>query len=241
MRRGTTAIIVVGLTLVGCGGGSDGDEATTTEQPADPADLAIAEAALLRLSDFPSGWSEVPDTEEEVSDELNDAQLELAACFGSETESLLDFSPANAETGDFTSPDDDVVSNTVSVSDQAAAEDFMDRYGADGVAECLTEASAKVVEVGFSETDDVPDDLTLGTVTVGRLNLTPVGDELVAYRITIPLSAGGLQVEVYLDLIAVRVERGVSGISVESLVFPMNASEIEEYVAIAAERLASAL
>lgn len=245
VRRARTAYISAALIVAACSCGSDSDQAadesTTTEQPADPADLAIAESALLTLSDFPSGWSEVPSVDEEFSDEMNDARLEFAGCFGSESFSVLDFSTAKAETGDFTSPDENTISNTVAIGDQAAAEAFMDRYGGDGVSACLTDAAAKIIEVGFSEADDAPDDAAIGTVTVGRLNLTPVGDELVAYRVTVPISVSGFEVEFYIDQIGVRVGRGITGVNVESSVFPMDASDIDGYVATAAERLAAAL
>jgi hypothetical protein len=51
----------------------------------------------------------------------------------------------------------------------------------------------------------------------------------------------GFEVEFYIDQIGVRVGRGITGVNVESSVFPMDASDIDGYVATAAERLAAAL
>src|SRR5262245_3057457 len=83
------------VTLVAaCGGDDDGDssggttEGTEAHGPADDPrseseqadDQAAAEAMLLTLADFPSGWEEVPaDEEDDGNDELT---ADLADCLG---------------------------------------------------------------------------------------------------------------------------------------------------------------
>jgi hypothetical protein len=155
-------------------------------------------------------------------------------------ETLLDIGGARASTGSFTSPSGEQVEHTVSVvAEQATAVDFMARFGATGVDVCFREAFQSLFEDLIAEdpNDDLPDDLAVGESTVGRLNLAPVGDELVAYRVTLPLSAAGSEVEVYFDVVAVRSGRSVAGLSFTSEFSPFLADDTDKYVGIAASRL----
>lgn len=252
--RRTATIAITVLLLAGCSGGGDdsgdgaavgtpaGAEETDSPNAVDEGDRAILDAAQLKLTDFPTGWSAVPsEDDEDVDDDLSRARSEFVGCVGAETDEMLDLGGPKASTDDFTSPGGDTVNQTVAVVDEATAVDFMSRFVADGVAECLTNTARGVVEAGFAADPEAPDDVVIGDVTVGRLNIAPVGDESAAYRITIPISAGGFDLEVYIDMVAVRVDRALSGLNFESTLVPFPAEDIAQYAGLAASRMSDAL
>jgi len=213
-------------------------EATATTAPPDAsidpaADQDAAEDALLVLSDFPAGWSEVPDAE--PTEEEADYLRRTAECIGSDRLRLIDLGGAIAATGDFTSPSEETVSETVSFAPSVAeAEDLMVRFAAPDVAECFGDVTADLVD------GQLQGEMTLGDVTVARLNVSEVGDEVVAYRVTVPVNSGGSTVDVYVDLVLVRSGRAVAGLVFQSEFSPFFIEDTERYVAVAADRLAAA-
>jgi hypothetical protein len=216
------------------------DEPAETDVPAQDvaADAAAAEAALLTLSDFPAGWSEVPaedDEEDDSSDEMGERTKE---CFGSSTDTDIVSNETRARTGEFTDPaDDSTVTQGVSLgSTVELTEDYMAAGSADGVAACLT----IVFREGYAELlEDAEEmqDAELGEITVGALNVGEVGEDTFAYRITIPITVQGFTVDFVFDLVAVRVGRSVSSLVFGSTFDPTPTERITEYTTLAASRL----
>ena len=133
------------------GGSRDHRTSRRTIDPA--AEQEAAEDALLVLSDFPAGWSEVPDAE--PTEEEADYQRRTAECIGSDRARIGDLGGAIASTGDFTSPSEETVAETVSFAPSVAeAEDFIVRFAAPDVAECFGEAAADLVDGQLREWDD---------------------------------------------------------------------------------------
>ena len=170
------------------------DEPAETDAPAQDvaADTAAAEAALLTLSDFPAGWSEVPDEDDDSNQEL---QEEVHECLGPDAVELIN-SETKAQTGSFTDPDDEsTVDETVALAPTLeSAEAYMAGGSADGVAECLT----TVYREGFAELVADAEEMQgaeLGEITVGALNVGEIGEDNFAYRITVPISVQGLNVD----------------------------------------------
>ena len=97
----------------------------------DPAtDQGAAKDALLVLSDFPAGWSEVPNAE--PTDEEADYRRRTAECIGSDRR-IGDLGGATASTGDFTSPSEETVAENVSFAPSVAEpEDLIARFAAPG-------------------------------------------------------------------------------------------------------------
>jgi hypothetical protein len=195
-------------------------------------DQQAATASLLQLSDFPSGWSEDPvvgKTEEEES-----ANRQIAHCAGVESTSIIDFGGAIARSGTFTSSSQDRVADVVSVapSPDAASQRLAVIDSAD-VASCMNEVYTSVLEDTLGEQN-----LTLGELKVARLNVGPAGDETVAYRITVPVESKGTPAgELYVDLVAVRVGRGVSGLNFQAQYSPFRSDDTDRYIGIAANRM----
>jgi hypothetical protein len=197
------------------------------------ADQADAEAALLVLADFPMGWSETPESDTEAQQNV---QAQIAECAGAEEPRAVDFGGASAETGTFTSPADESVEHTVGVAGSASeAEERMKGLAAPDFATCV-----HGVYENYFEDQPLPEDATVGELTVALLNVSPVGDETIAYRVTVPVDVGGSTVEVYADVVAVRSGRAVAGLTFGSELAPFPRDDVEKYVALAAERLAQA-
>jgi hypothetical protein len=235
------AIVVGGLVLANRDDHANEQIPAATTVAPDPPDASIdpdadqvaAEHALFRLSDFPAGWSEVPDTE---PTEQADYQRRTAECVGSDRSRLVDLGGANASTGVFTTPTEETISETVSFGPSVAeAEDLLGRFAAPNVAECFGDVTADLVDGRLQS------GMTLGDVTVARLNVAEAGDQVVAYRVTIPVNNGGSTVNVYADLVLVRSGRAVAGLAFQSQSpQPFVTEVIDQYVALATEQLAAA-
>jgi hypothetical protein len=256
MYKRVVATCAAGLIVFAACGGSDdtvSESATITEAPsagesstsateATPdstipgqdvaADQLAAEAALLTLQDFPAGWSEVP---AEDDDETTDAlQRRVAACAGSSGDTLFDF-PAKAQTGDFTNPDDDSsVAQTVAIapSEDEAAAVVAGLTGSD-TPTCLDDIYTEF----FEAEADLPEGTSLSNLSVAPLNVTSVGDEVGALRVTATLDVSGLEIDVVTDQVVVRVGRSLAGLTFYSQQSPTSIDRIDEYLGLAAGRL----
>lgn len=255
MRKIFSAVAVV-FVLAGCGASDDESKPSNTDAPSESsapveqkqsdgspeadvpaqdvaADTQAAEAALLGLSDFPAGWSEVPDEEDDSNEELQDRVRE---CLGPDAADLLS-GEAKALTGDFTDPDDSTVSHTVQL---APTEELAAAYTAGGssggVAECLTALYREAIPVLLTA-DEEAEDVEVGDITVGALNVGKIGDDGFAYRVTAPLRIEGFSIDLVVDLVAVRVGRSVAGLTFQSTFSSRPIEQITEYTTLAASRL----
>jgi hypothetical protein len=211
----------------------DADDAAAPVQDM-VADAAAAEAALLTLSDFPAGWSEIPHEADDSNEEMLDR---VYGCLGPAAVEMFN-SPTKARTGDFTDPaDDSGVNQTAALFPTTeSAEGYMAGGSADGVAECLTTVYREELP-GRLEGDGVPADAEFGEITVGSLNVGQAGEETFAYRVTAPVSAEGFTVDIVTDFVAVRVGRSVTGLNFQSFFDPTPTERIVEYASLAASRL----
>jgi hypothetical protein len=231
--------MAVVITLAACG---DDDRATDTVAPsstapaagsASDADQPAAEASLLRLSDFPSGWTAQP--AESRTDAQDEANRKLASCAGVSGTSMIDFGGALARSDDFASGSQtDQVNSVVAVA--ASADDARKRIadlGAPAVATCMHDVYEAALEDALSS-----EDVTVGDLTVARLNVAPAGDEDIAFRITVPVEQNGAAAgTVFVDLVAVRVGRGVSGLMAQAQDSPMTSDDTDRLVGITADRM----
>lgn len=222
--------------LVACGSdnSSTASSAATTSTPPvvdEEEDQAAAESALLQLSDFEPGWSEVPSSDDGDQDSM---KRKIAECSGSDQDTGIDFGGALAKTGDITSPDgNQVIQETVSfASNVAAAAERMAILAAPEFAVCIRPIYEQFVEDMLEGTGTNVD-----RMTVGKLNVTPSGDNTVAYRITITASNGGLTQELYADIIVIQSGRALASPIFQSRNNPFSIDDTERYVALAASRL----
>lgn len=249
MMRRIVAVLALAL-LAGCGSAKDQDTsadgaspppterdapATTTTTQDVAADASAAENALLTLSDFPAGWSEEPAEDDDPSNEA--LQNRVRDCFGPTSAELFD-ADASAETGKFTDPaDDSTIDQRITITATVdLAEAFMAAASADGVAECLTAAYRDELPAVLAEAQGT-EGYEVGDITAATLNVGDIGEESVAYRVTVPINVQFLTVSLIGDVVLVRKGRSVSGLNFISDTDPTPIEEITQYTTLAASRL----
>lgn len=224
-------VLVTVLALAGCGGGGGGGRAasptaTTTSPSPTPTPVAEAqlEAALLATADMPSGWAVTPDDDEEDDDSGDDECPELAALedrFEEVPDAEVSF--AKSELGPFF---------TQSVGAFASA---------DVVTQALGQYDAALAKCkSFTITDD--DSGEKMRATLAPLSFATLGEQTVAYRMTMAFSAGTYT----LDSAIVRVRSYavlVVGTSIRTSVGggSISTKELEAFARKAVEKVSSSL
>lgn len=241
-------LVMLGASLVtGCGGdegqkstaGSKTPESSTSSPAAepDPVDQAIAESALLTLGDFPAGWEAKPADEDDAEDD--ESQHRIADCLGVAYEDFYDGdSGASADSKDFANENDDEIFNSVSVG---ADESRMKARFAIAATEKYRECTLEELRTVMKEAAAEEGDFEVGEASLNEISFDKFGDESTAFRVTIPVEAEGMSLDVTLDLVLVRVGRAVTTVTAQSLLTSIDAAELSEYVKIATDRLASEL
>lgn len=246
------------LVLVGCGadsgdhdndGGTDkspglesnvqqpeDDPEPTAEVPeVDPADQAIAEAAVLTLQDFPPGWESTPTDD----DDDRKGRENIATCVGVEYDDLYRDSNANAKSPDFKSEGDDEVSSSVTVDrDEGWMIDAFEIASRPKFRECVVDGIVETVEASVAESGE---DVEVGAITINEMSFGSFGDETLAFRMTIPLDVSGFSFEAKGDFVVVRVGRAQTSASSFSLGSGLSTEEFTGYVDLAVQRLTEAL
>ena len=212
----------------------------------DPADQAIADAALLTLDDMPQNWTESPleeDEDEPVTPEIEAAQAQFVGCFGVEFSDDGDpfgLGGARASSGEFRGNTDFTITNKVAIADDAGTERVMAQYTDPSVPACVAPAMTAVLEAGFAA-DPAYADFVIGDVTVDVLDLTQWGDGTIGYRTYVPVTGPDGGFELYMDQVVVRVGRGLSALQFQSPGSPFEVFEVDSYAMLSAEKLEAAL
>lgn len=225
-------LLLISVALAACG---DAGPATTavTRTSATPAAVAprsardgveadrfAARAALLRLSDFPAGWTVEPNDD--------GADLHCPAT------DRIERNP-KAETDRFDLAHVHSLSQEVVVLRSAKAADAaIDALIARETLACIARQIETTTRRG------VRPGIRVGRLTFARLPAAAAGDRSEGSRLTIPVSAGGVSTHVYGDFAFTRVGRGVSMMALLSQRLPADGLRTQ-LVARAAERLAEAL
>jgi hypothetical protein len=245
MRR-HRAVVAIAALVVAAAIGTEAGASTAPPDSTEPAttvhaDQPAADAALITLDDFPAGWTETP--EEELTGLAIESRRRITECVGGEGDSMLDLGGALAESGTFRGPDGQSVEESVAIVDPSVAEDLMARFTAPDVADCFEAAMQQTLDAMVNNPSDpsesFPADTTLGKATVAPHPAVPAtaADEIAGYRITVPLTTQGFDLDLTLDAIAIRAGGSVAGLSFQSVLGPFPLEEIERLVGIAADRL----
>jgi hypothetical protein len=197
------------------GGDSGGGSEDTSEQ-------TLAEAMLLTLADFPTGWAEEPDIKEESP--FDECELKET---GGRT--------GRAQTGDFSNNASASISQSLGV--YKTPEDVsarLDQIKSGDWSDCLLE----VIEDGGLDDDEV----TFSSPSVSPISFPTIGDETVPIRLEIRYeqvgeTGFGSEGSVFLDLISVRVDRVGFTITGNDVLSPYDAAELEAYARKAEARV----
>jgi hypothetical protein len=180
MKRAAGAVALLALLAVACGGDDDNNRADTTEKRAqtptpstepdepDPPVLAPdqAQAALLTVQDFPTGYASVPSTfgESSETEGLCNGPNLVARTTGATAVASAEFA-RNTTSGD---------------GFHVAVFGYSDEDGAERLI-----ASTKALSESCSSFLTPLADGTPATATVGALSFPQIGDETLAFRTTI--------------------------------------------------------
>jgi hypothetical protein len=168
------------------------ETATPTAEPTPDTteDKRIAEESVLTLDDFPSGWTAADDTSSSPAqcDAVKDAKAAASA---------------RANSPEFASGETTQVTNSVYMfADESAAEEAFSGLSSKDTRLCF----GRTVSEGVADQGEVE----VGDAKTAELSVDPLGDERSASRITLPLSAEGVDVDLVIDLVFVRIGRAVS-------------------------------
>jgi hypothetical protein len=238
-------LMIAVFCLFGCGGDDDDDSAartTTTdsraaaptETRAEPADRAadrrIAEDAVLVLEDFPTGWQQEDedddDNEETDCSGVRDARETLSARATSPRFSQGE--TKNAENVTYVYGDDPAARTAFA---GLASSETRTCIGQD-LGERLAEAAGPTGQGGGTQ---------VGEPETSRVSIELLGDEREAARITVPVSAEGIDVDLIIDLVFVRVGRGIALVTVTDALTPFDEDLKAELTSTVIRRLSAAL
>lgn len=236
------------LVTAGCADEADGDDSSradvATTQPAGDQrsdaerqeDEAIAETALLTLDDFPAGWEAVPAEDNEVDDEL---RADLDRCVEVDDDGLDQDNPS-ARSPTFTSSNGEEVVASVSLTPSSGdARRALKILRSDAAPGCYAEALQAQIARNL-DSDELPEDVEVGEPTFNRISFESLGDGSVAFRATLPVSVGGFDVDLYADIVFVRVGRAGIQTTFQSEASPFDTDEAVRLTETVVERVSAA-
>lgn len=194
------AVLVLGAT--GCGGGGSKRNqsgtttvaTTTTSAPDRAADKRVARGSQLKLADFPSGWVQ-----------QGSAQRSGPASKCPGVEAVKAETSARSTSPTFVRGAGPQVNASVYIfSDAANATQAFARLSGESTRRCLAHTIGKAAASANQQ------GVQLGKVTTGELSMPPVGSESAVGRFTVPVMTNGANVSTFLDVVFVRVGRGIA-------------------------------
>jgi hypothetical protein len=202
------------------------------------ADTAAAQAANLRLSDFPPGWTSAPQSTDTGPAGI---KAKLAKCLGV-SQSALSEAPAHADSDDFSQSDSDMTaSSTVQYeatsADQTAA--FND-FASAKTPRCMTTAVTTMLEDAIKHPptgSTLPAGVKFGQATVQQMSFPTYGDKTIAYQIKVPIDYNGSSLDAYQDFIVAIKGRAGAGMVFENLTDPFPADQEQHYTELVVGRL----
>jgi hypothetical protein len=241
-----TLVALLSLVAAACGGGSTNSaQSTTTSTSAKStgqnveADKAAAQAASLKLSDFPAGWTSKPASNSNPSQDLT---AQLAKCLGV-SQADLTKAPALYDSPDFSeSSSNNTASSTVgyraSASDQQSSFAI---FSGSKLPNCLTTAVRAEINEGIQHptnpSDTLPAGAQVGTTTVSPMSFPQFGDKSIAYQVTVPVSFQSLSIDAYVDIIFSIKGRADAAMSFEGVTDPFPVDQAEHYTGLVVGRL----
>lgn len=206
------------------------DASPSADTETTPQDQAMVEASVLTLEDFEPGWTAEPADD----DEDREGKEKIAECVGVAYEDMYNDDNAFVESPDFTSPNDEQVSNAVGLAgSEAWMTSVFQITAGDKFRQCLVD--------GMVDEMSGDEDVTVGEIALKEMSFEQVGDESTAFRLSIPLASGGMDFEATADFVVVRVGRGQVLTTTFAMGSPVDVEELAGYVKIGVDRLTAEL
>jgi hypothetical protein len=249
--RAHVVIVAAALVTAGCASGSPtptGSPAskasvtTSLPSPNVAADKALAEAAIFKLNDFPTGWTSKPSTPSS-SNEATDRQM--SACLHTSVP-YLDPSKtgASADSPDFSDSNSNEASNgvTYTASVSQARKQFA-VVQSQSFPSCFESAINTLITSEIQHpsnpSDTLPQGASVGKTTVQPMSFPTIGDQSVAYRVTIPITYGGMSVDGQIDIVASQKGRAIALSEFTAFGTPFDSAMEVQLSTLTASRIAS--
>jgi len=244
----STLVLALGLSACSSATSRKGTATTTSISNPGPAqnvsaDRALASAANLKLSDFPTGWTSNP-SQNSVS--ANDKQLgdQLASCLHVGLGFFNANDPASVDSPEFDDSNGSTAQSSVDYQVSAArVQTMMGVVQGSKFPPCMTSALRGLVNSEIQHpsnpSDTLPAGATIGTVTFAPMSFPSYGDRSSAFRVTIPISFNGLTLSGYFDLIVVQKARAVISLQFFGNESPFDASMEQQLTGAVVGRVAS--
>ncbi len=223
--------LALAVVAIGCGGGDDDEpERAATPSPTPTAtasptvtpaadDQTAAEFAALKLEDFPSGWTAAEDP-----DNLS------SRC--EQVEAAKELTSARQNSPRFSQGQTTLAQNAIYVfEDEATAQEAFGNVSGQETQDCYSKAVTDVFAAQAGVESGAPQ--------IAPLEIAPVGDEHAAARVTIPIEAQGLEVNVTIDLVFVRAGRALALNLFVNALAPFDATLRDRLTAASVDRLAA--
>lgn len=216
---GRAAVVVLAVALVACSSGSDGsdDAGGTFEDNRTEAQLVddreAATRALPVLDDFPLGWAAEPRDDDPVDGP--DFNAEMAECLGVDPALMAD-SKVEVKSDTFSFDDAEVEADVSMLPTRAYADEAVGALLKPEARGCFEEVFSKVLEYSLShpaEGEELPAGVEFGEISFGDLNFVDVGEDSRAFRISMPIEVETVTVELYADIVFIRVGRAMGTLS----------------------------
>lgn len=191
------------LLLSACGSDSSGGSDAPSKPSA--ADVALAKSSLLTVRDFPKGWKASAAADDASAGGPADPNrgATFAGCTGGDN-TASSSATADAASPSFTNAKDEEVSFEVAIApDEKKMSSDFDLVDGTDFEKCITSAAEEGLKEGMKSEKDV----TLGKVAITKPKLGALGDRVVTYRVTVPITASGIKVDTTLDFAFVQVGR----------------------------------
>lgn len=144
-----------------------------------------------------------------------------------------------ATSPDFTNEVDEEISVEVSVGDEDRAKRAFEIAAQPEFRECLAEGMNDEIQANADQ--DGPNGVEVGDATLNELSFPSLGDESLAFRMTIPISASGMDFEAVIDFVGVRVGRAQTQLTSFGVGTQLPTDEFVRYAKLAVKRLESEL
>ena len=247
MRARAMAIVLVVAALASACGGDDDESApkgTATTPPTQnvAADRAVAEQAVLRLSDFPPGWQAQP---HEESPDDPDLTRQLSECLRVDLALLEgEAGDASADSPDFESPNDQEVQSSVGLAPTSAkAQELFAVFERPETPGCLSRAVSQSIETELKKPmpgQQARPEVTVGQVSVNRASFPTIGDRTVAFRLTVPVQALGRALNVYADMVVALRGRAGTMLTFTDVGTPFPTDQAQKLTKTVVDRLPAA-
>jgi len=192
------------------------------------ADQRIADAAALKLSDLPSGWTASPD----------DSESETMTCSG--YDKLRNQATARGHGLVFSNASEnaEVIQNVWLYPDGRAPQQIMDLFDDQEFINCYAAALADSLKEAYEQAGK---GVKVNDVKASMLRVADQGDQSAGLRAAIELNVDDTDVDAVMDVSLVRVGRGMELIATYAAFSPMSDTERDRLSAISVDRLSAAL